>query len=108
MLIKCIYIPKKLTPFQRLTVGERYLLVGLEYGGHRIVNEDGEPALYPKRWFEKIDQYPSHWKKSEYDDGQYFIYPPELEERYFFERWFDKDPVILETFNKFVKSVTES
>ena len=109
MLIKCVYIPKRLIPFQRLKVGKHYLLIGMEYGGeYRIVNEGGEPILYPRRWFEKIDKYPRHWKKEEYDDGQYFIYPPELQERHFFERWFDKDPVILETFKKYVESVTKS
>lgn len=105
MYLKCIYVPKKLIPYQHIGIGKTYLCVGIEYGGYRIVNDDGEPVLYSKKWFGKIEHYPPNWVKTQYNDGQYYIYPPELQERYFFEKWFDRDPVILRRFGDYIDSI---
>jgi hypothetical protein len=104
MFIKCINIPEEKKPFQRLIVGNSYLLVGIEYDDeYRIVNEDQEPILYPKSWFEQIDIYPKDWIKTEYSDGQFFIYPLGFSERCFFAKWFDKDPIALRIFDEYLK-----
>jgi hypothetical protein len=108
MYIKCVFVPKKLIPYQPLTIGKRYLLIGIEYSGqYRIVDDHGEPVLFSKRWFEKIDHCPENWIKKEFDDGQYFIYPQELQEKYFFESWFDGDPVVREKLKKYVDSIMQ-
>jgi hypothetical protein len=109
MNIKCVYIPKKLVPHQCLKIGKRYLCVGIEYDNEcRVINDDGEPILYPRKWFERIDQYPKSWIKKEYSDGQFFIYPPELSEQYFFEKWFDRDPATLKEFAVYIDSIKHS
>jgi hypothetical protein len=107
MFVKCIYVPKTKIPYQRVRIGKSYLCVGIEYSGYRIVDDDGEPILYSKKWFERIDHYPKNWIKTEYPDGQYFIYPPELQESFFFPKWFDHDPVILRRFKDYIDSIIQ-
>jgi hypothetical protein len=104
MYIKCIYIPKKLIPYQHVIIGKSYICVGIEYGGYRVVNENNEPILYPKKWFQRIRNYPINWTRTNYSDGQYYIYPAELQENYFFEKWFDGDPMILQQFKDYINS----
>jgi hypothetical protein len=109
MYIRCVYIPKKLVPYQPLKIGKRYLCVGIEYNNYcRVVDEDGEPVLFSRRWFEKFAKYPKSWIRREYSDGEFFIYPPELSKQYFFAKWFDGDPATLKEFAAYIDSIKHS
>ena len=75
-----------------LTPQKQYWVIGIDDENYRIVNDSYEPVLYPKVLFEVIDpSYPDSWIKEEFDDGEYFIDPPEFAENGFYEKLFDGD-----------------
>lgn len=76
--------PKNLTP------GVSYVVIGLDWESFRIINDLLEPVLYSKELFE-IDEptIPSDWVEQTFDDGEYYIDPPEFSEAGFYENYFD-------------------
>lgn len=73
-----------------LTPNKIYSVIGIEFDCYRIVNDEIEPILYPKKLFEVVDfSYPSNWIRTEFDDGEYYIEPPEFSEVGFFEDYFE-------------------
>ena len=67
-----------------------YSVIGIDFDSYRVVNDDNEPVLYPKSMFDIVEaDYPSTWIKSVFDDGEYYIEPPEFSEIGFFEDYFD-------------------
>jgi hypothetical protein len=104
MFVKCIRISKKAISYKRVIPGKKYLLLGISNKYYRVLDEDNEPALYPKPWFDKIFQIPLNWIKEKHTKGEYHIYPPELNEKGFFEKWFDKDPTVLKKWIKYLNA----
>lgn len=73
-----------------LTPNTIYTVIGIDDEFYRIVDDSFEPVLYPKEVFDVIDpNYPDSWVKTEYEDGEYYIEPPELSSSGFFEDYFD-------------------
>ena len=67
-----------------------YMVIGIEHECYRIVNDSLEPVLYPKDIFDVIDpNYPESWVRTEFDDGEYYVEPPEFSGVGFFEDYFD-------------------
>ncbi len=76
-----------------------YDVIGLDDENFRVIDEKGEPILYPKYLFVVIDDFvPSRWIKREYSDGEYFIDPPELSKRGFYEDYFDHKEYAIKLF----------
>jgi hypothetical protein len=75
-----------------LTAGRDYIVIGIEAGDYRIVDDTQSPYLYPNGWFAIVDpEEPTFWVTSYGDDGERYAYPPELNEPGFFEDYFDGD-----------------
>src|SRR5690349_12693430 len=75
-----------------LTPGREYVVIGVDHTSYRIVDDDADPVLYEKEYFEVVEpSIPVSWVRQDYDDGQYFIDPPELSGRGFYEAWHDRD-----------------
>jgi hypothetical protein len=75
---------------QNLAPGRVYEVIGLDDENYRVVNDAGEPILYPKALFEVTDPtIPQEWVRRDYVDGEYHHDPPEFSDRGFFERYFD-------------------
>lgn len=78
------------TSHPHLTPNKTYSVIGIDFECYRVVNDDFEPILYPKELFEIIDpSYPNNWVRAEFDDGEYYIEPPEFSEVGFFEDYFE-------------------
>lgn len=73
-----------------LTPGQPYAVIGIEADDLRILNDHGQPYLYPSEQFEVIDaQQPHDWIIEIGDDGEHYAYPPQLNRVGFFEDFFD-------------------
>ena len=85
--------------YDNLKPNKIYNALEIDYESYRVINEIGEPILYPKYLFIVIDSYiPQSWIKDNYEDGQYFIAPPELNKKGFYEDFFDGDQKTISLF----------
>ena len=75
---------------QALTKGERYFVIGVSNHNYRVVDDAGEPILFPKTIFEVVDRsLPAGWSLREFEDGVYRLDPTTVGRRGFYEHWFD-------------------
>jgi hypothetical protein len=73
----------------RLTEGSEYVVIGVYNDELRIISDDGEPIIYPKRLFEVCDpRLPPGWKFEEPEDGDYYLGPCQTELAGFYEDYF--------------------
>lgn len=97
---------------QHLEPNKIYNVIGIDDEDYRIINEIGEPILYPKALFDVIESsIPDSWVRQDYEDGEYYIDPPELSRPGFYEDFFDGNPEAIAKFQAFVmllRSKTET
>lgn len=69
-----------------VTPGQPYAVIGIEADDLRILNDHGQPYLYPKDQFDVIDaRQPQDWIMETGDDGECYAYPSQLNRVGFFE-----------------------
>ena len=72
--------------------GAEYFVLEVDYESYRVVDNDGEAALYPKVLFEVLDRtVPAGWQLSEYADGVYYLEPRCTAKPGFYEDWHGSD-----------------
>jgi hypothetical protein len=94
MIVK---LRRKNSRYPDLTPHQNYVVIGIEADDLRILNNQGRPYLYPSRLFEVVDAHePVNWITEHGDDGERYAYPRPLNNRGFFEDFFDdkKDAVV--------------
>jgi hypothetical protein len=75
-----------------ITSGEEYYVIAINHEEYRVVDDGGEPILYPKELFEVIDSsLPSGWQFEEYSDGGYQLEPTKTAAPGFYEDFFGSD-----------------
>ncbi len=90
---------------ESLTIGKVYTVIGIEGGFYRVLNDEKEPILYEKEMFDIVDYtIPENWIRTEYDDSELFIIPPELSAIGFYEDYFDGKQEAKEKFSQFINS----
>ncbi len=68
--------------YSSLESNKVYNVIEIDDESYRVINKIGEPILYPKYLFVVVDSYiPQSWTRDDYEDGEYFIGPPELKEK---------------------------
>lgn len=78
--------------YRDLSVGRRYVVIGIEADDLRILNDQGRPFLYPARIFDVVDpREPDDWVSEVGEDGERYAYPPKLNAPGFFEDLFEGD-----------------
>ena len=78
--------------YNDLTKGNLYCVIGIEADWYRIMSDDGQPFLYPPELFTVIDSSePEDWVTTYGEDGEQYAYPEELKAPGFFEGYFDCD-----------------
>lgn len=88
---------------QNLKPNTIYSVIGIDNDNYRVIDEIGEPILYPKGLFDIVDSsIPESWIKNTFPDGDYYIDPPELSEAGFYEDLFDRKPEAIKIFRSFV------
>jgi hypothetical protein len=91
-----------------LTAGDTYVVIGVERDDYRVINDAGEPVLFPKRIFEVLDRsVPGGWQLD--DDGDtYYLEPIATSRPGFYEAWFDPvDPMAHETSRRVLRETLE-
>ncbi len=85
--------------YRDLTPGQPYVVIGIEAGELRVLNDAGRPYLYPPHVFRVLDRHePNDWVTEFGEDGERYSYPPPLNEPGFFEDFFDDKPKAVATF----------
>ena len=86
-----------------LTIGQPYAVIGIEADDLRILNDHGQPYLYPSDQFEVLDTRQSpDWIVEMGADGERYAYPPPLNRVGFFEDFFDANEETIATFWRIV------
>lgn len=103
MIVQLLSNPQ--SDIQDLTVGQFYLVIGIEADDFRIINDEGRPYLYPADWFKLVDSdEPAEWMSEYGDDGERYAYPPELNAPGFFEDFFQNKPEAVRVFWQVINS----
>jgi len=96
MIVK---LKKRKSRYRDLTLGQPYVVIGIEADHLRILNDAGRPFLYPPDLFSLIDpKEPGDWITELGDDGERYSYPPPLNKSGFFEDFFDQKTKAVATF----------
>jgi hypothetical protein len=82
-----------------LTPGHPYVVIGIEGGEFRILNDAGRPYLYPPGLFKVLNaREPADWVTEYGDDGERYSYPAPLNNPGFFEDFFEDRPKAVRMF----------
>ncbi len=85
--------------YRDLTPGQAYVVIGIEGGEFRILNDAARPYLYSPRLFKVLDaRQPHDWVAEIGDHGERYAYPPPLYSPGFFEDFLDDEPKAVRTF----------
>ena len=89
-----------------IITGKEYIVLGIEAGSYRIINEIGEPCLYGPEGFEVTDESkPSFWVCEVGKDDEKYCYPKEWNGIGFFEDYFNGVVEAKSTFNRVLKQI---
>jgi len=90
---------RKKAKYPDLTPGQHYVVIGIEAGDFRLLNDHGRPYLYPSSLFKMVDLHePSDWVTEYGEDGERYAYPSVLNRCGFFEDFFDGKEEVVATF----------
>lgn len=96
MIVK---LQRQNTRYADLTLGQSYAVIGIEADDFRLLNDRGQPYLYPRHLFEVVDpREPEDWLTELGEDGERYAYPPPLNTCGFFEDFFDAKKEAVVTF----------
>jgi hypothetical protein len=71
-----------------LSTGEIYFVIGANDSDYRVVDDLGEPVLFPKALFQVLDRsIPTGWVLHDYEDS-YYLDPAATAQPGFYEDWF--------------------
>ena len=89
MKVQVKFLPYKV---HNIKPGKIYEVIGLDWKTYSIIDEDNEPALYSKKYFNVVDStIPKEWIWKKFEDNTYVADPPEFSEPGFFERWHEHE-----------------
>ncbi|HSR70319.1 MAG TPA: hypothetical protein VLU25_20485 [Acidobacteriota bacterium] len=82
-----------------LTLDQPYLVIGIESDDFRLLNDSGQPFLYPSELFLVADHSePNDWVSEVGEDGERYAYPHQLNLPGFFEDFFEGRPQAVKSF----------
>ena len=88
MIVK---LRRKNPRYPDLTPQQYYVVIGIEADALRILNDEGQPYLYPPRIFDIVEaDEPNDWLPEYGEDNERYVYPPPLNGVSFFEDFFDE------------------
>ena len=101
-MLRATAIVSKTTNRQSLVQGNDYEIIGIDDSCLRVIDESGEPGLFPKSYFlEGHFCPPPNWVLRKFDEDEYSYDPPELSEPGFYEDYADGHEAALATFRQY-------
>jgi hypothetical protein len=78
-------------------------IIGIEADDLRLLNDEGQPYLYPHNLFVVVDgEEPADWQTEYGEEGERYAYSPELGRPGFFEDYFDGNPAAIHAFHHYL------
>lgn len=94
-----VRLRRKNARYPDLTLGQKYVVIGIEADELRILNDAGRPYLYSPKLFQVLDAHePEDWVTEFGEDGERYAYPTILGKPGFFEDFFDDKPKAVAAF----------
>ena len=94
-----VRMKRKNSRYPDLTPHHDYVVIGIEADDFRILNDRGQPYLYPARLFAMVDaREPKDWIKERGNDNEHYAYPLALNRVGFFEDFFEQKQDAVATF----------
>lgn len=91
--------------YRDLTPGNVYRVIGIEADDYRVMNDHGQPFLYPRRLFVVLNaDEPQDWITSIGDEGERYAYPKALSAPGFFEDYFDGNRAAWRTLHNYLEN----
>ena len=85
--------------YPELSPKQPYVVIGIEADDYRLLNDRGQPYLYPHGLFAVLDPTePAEWVTDEGEEGERYAYPAALNQPGFFEDYFEGRPPALQAF----------
>ncbi len=84
--------PTAADEYADLTPGNAYRVIGIEADDLRLLNDEGQPYLYPAGLFLVVDaREPADWETRYGEEGERYSYAAPMGAPGFFEDYFDGD-----------------
>lgn len=100
MIVK---LTKNSAQYPDLSTEREYAVIGVEANDLRILNDRGQPYLYPSALFDIMDdRLPENWVLEFGESGEKYAYPPALNGVGFFEDFFEHKPQAVSEFWGFI------
>lgn len=78
--------------FPTLSPRATYYVLGVSNEDYRVINDRGEPILFPKVLFEVVDRaIPAGWQLAEFEEGEYHLQPGAVARPGFYNDYFWSD-----------------
>lgn len=95
--------PSEADAYPDLTPGNAYRVIGIEADDLRLMNDEGQPYLYPAGPFVVVDaREPPDWETKYGEEGERYSYPAPLSAPGFFEDYFDGDRRCVAVFRQYL------
>jgi hypothetical protein len=90
--------------FWSLTPGREYVVIGVDHESYRVVDDKGEPILFPKEGFRVVDDaIPQDWVWDRQGDDEYYGGPAALQIPGFYEDFFEGQREAVEQFTHYLQ-----
>jgi hypothetical protein len=94
----------KSNEFWSLTPGREYLVIGMDQASFRVVDDKGEPILFPKEGFRVVDDaIPEDWTWDRPSEDECYGGPEGLQTSGFYEDYFDGKREAIEQFTQYLQ-----
>ncbi|MBK6520155.1 MAG: hypothetical protein IPG04_40010 [Polyangiaceae bacterium] len=89
---------------EHLTASKEYIVIGFDDEYLRVVDDHGNPTLYPRALFDVIDAFvPTDWVARSDPDGLRYVDPPECAAPGFYEDVADGRPHAIAVFQELLQ-----
>ena len=87
-----------------LTPGREYVVIGVDHASYRVVDDKGEPILFPREGFRVVDDaIPQDWIWDREGEDEYYCGPAGLQTPSFYEDSFAGKREAIEQFTQYLQ-----
>ena len=91
--------------FWSLTPGREYVVIGVDHASYRVVDDKGEPIMFPREGFRVVDDsIPDDWIWDRQGEEEFYGGPESLQTPGFYEDYFDGQREAIEQLTRYMQS----